>query len=313
MTEPRSPLQSPWHDGERTIHQRLGVGDRMEETGQRVVRPYMPDQHRSFFAQLPFIVVGSNDRAGQIWASLLTGAPGFVTSPDPRRLEIAATASSGDPLAEMLQPGVPLGVLGIELPTRRRNRVNGPLVSADASGFAIAVEQSFGNCPKYIMRRDALVSEVAKASKVEPLSTLDRGSIGMISEAATFFVASSAGPTAATDVSHRGGQPGFVVVGADGAITVPDYAGNLFFNTLGNFLVNPRAGLIFPDFTTGDMLQLTGATEIVWEGPEVTAMPGAQRAWRFRPEAGQWLRGALPLRFAAGEISPFSPAVVKTT
>ena len=173
MAELRSQLQSPWHDGERTIQQRLGVGDRMEETGQRVVRPYMPDQHRSFFAQLPFIVVGSNDRAGQIWASLLAGAPGFVRSPDPRRLEIAATASSGDPLAEMLQPGIPLGVLGIELPTRRRNRVNGPIVSADASGFTIAVEQSFGNCPKYIMRRDALVSEVEKPSKVEPLSTLD--------------------------------------------------------------------------------------------------------------------------------------------
>ncbi|HWK46706.1 MAG TPA: pyridoxamine 5'-phosphate oxidase family protein [Stellaceae bacterium] len=303
------PLDSPWHDGERALHRRLGIADRMEAAGRHSIRSFMPDQHRVFFAQLPFILVGSSDRAGQVWASLLPGPLGFVTSPEPRRLEIDAVPAAGDPLTEALVPGAPLGVLGLELPTRRRNRVNGHVVAADGSGFTLAVEQSFGNCPKYIVRRDYLTMEPERPVTVEPISTLDPDARRLIGAATTFFVASSAGLGALPDVSHRGGQPGFVAMAADGTLTVPDYSGNLFFNTLGNLLVNPQAGLLFPDFATGDLLQLTGATELVWDGPDVIATPGAQRLWRFHPIAGRWLRAALPLRFAPGEISPVSPSL----
>jgi predicted pyridoxine 5'-phosphate oxidase superfamily flavin-nucleotide-binding protein len=302
-----SPLVSPWHEGEHMLHQRLGIADRMETTGQRSIRSFMPDQHRSFFAQLPFILVGSSDRAGQIWASLLAGPPGFVTSPEPQRLDIEAVPVIGDPLTEALVPGTPLGMLGIELPTRRRNRVNGHVAAVDVSGFVLAVEQSFGNCPKYIVRRNYLAMEPQRSVTVEPISTLTPSARRLIAEAATFFVASSAGPGALPDVSHRGGQPGFVNLDEDGTLTVPDYAGNLFFNTLGNLLIHPQAGLLFPDFATGDLLQLTGVAELVWDGPDVTAMPGAERLWRHHPTAGRWLRGAQPLRFAPGEISPFAP------
>jgi len=302
-----TPPDSPWHDGERAVHERLGIAERMDAAGRHAIRAFMPDQHRAFFAQLPFILLGSTDRQGQLWASLLAGSPGFVSSPEPQRLEIDALPVAGDPLAEALVPGAPLGVLGIELPTRRRNRANGHIVAADEHGFALAVEQSFGNCPKYIVKRDYASLAPPQPVVVEPVSTLDAEARRLIGEAATFFVASSAGPGALPDVSHRGGQPGFVGLDAEGALTVPDYSGNMFFNTLGNMLVNPRAGLLFPDFATGDLLQLTGVTELDWDGPDVAALPGAQRLWRFHPIAGQWLRGALRLRFAPGEASPFSP------
>jgi uncharacterized protein len=297
---------SPWHDGERALHRRLGIDERLEAAGRQVIRNFMPDQHRRFFEQLPFILVGSTDRQGQLWASMLTGTPGFVTSPTPERLEIAATPVAGDKLAEALVPGAPLGLLGIELPTRRRNRANGHIVAADADGIALVVEESFGNCPKYIVKRDYATLAPETPVRVEALSGLDDGARRLIGGAATLFVASSHGADALPDVSHRGGQAGFVRLDGD-TLTVPDYAGNLFFNTLGNMLVNPRAGLLFPDFATGDLLQLTGAVEIDWDGPDIAALPGAQHLWRFRPTSGQWLRGALRLRFAQGEVSPFSP------
>jgi len=299
--------ESPWHDGEIAMHERLGIREHMAAIGQRVIRPSMPEQHRSFFAQLPFILVGSTDRRGRPWASLLAGPPGFVSSPTPQRLEIDALPVAGDPLAEALEPGMSLGVLGIELPTRRRNRANGRIAAIDGHGLALTVEQSFGNCPKYIVRRDYLSLAPARPVAVEPVSSLDGAARRLIGTASTLFVASSAGD--GVDISHRGGQPGFVGADAAGALTVPDYAGNLFFNTLGNLLVNPRAGLLFPDFATGDLLQLTGTTEIEWDGPAVEALPGAQRLWRFHPTAGQWLRGAVRLRFAAAELSPFAPAL----
>jgi predicted pyridoxine 5'-phosphate oxidase superfamily flavin-nucleotide-binding protein len=303
-----SAAVSPWHDGERALQARLGIAEKMEEHGHLVIRPFMPDQHRKFFAQLPFILAGSTDRRGQLWASLLAGKPGFVSSPTPERLEIEATPVPGDPLAEALVPGAPLGLLGIELPTRRRNRANGRIVAADADGIAVAVEQSFGNCPKYIVKRDYASVAPDGPVGVEPIAALGDAARRLIGGAATLFVASSAGPGTLPDVSHRGGEPGFVRLDGD-VLTVPDYSGNLFFNTLGNMLVHPRAGLLFPDFETGDLLQLTGATEQEWDGPAVEALPGAQRLWRFHPIAGRWLRGALRLRFAPGEVSPFAPAL----
>jgi uncharacterized protein len=107
-------------------------------------------------------------------------------------------------------------------------------------------------------------------------------------------------PNHGVDVSHRGGLAGFLKFAADGAIIVPDYRGNRFFNTLGNLAINPRAGLLFINFARGDLLQLAGETDIVWDGPEVAAAAGAERIWRLAPSHGRWLRAALPLRFALG-------------
>src|SRR5262249_11871812 len=123
----------------------------------------------------------------------------------------------------------------------------------------------------------------------------------------TFFITSFApgdGPSHGVDISHRGGPPGFLTIGEDGMITVPDYSGNRYFNTLGNLAVNPKAGLLFVDFAAGDVLQITGRTEIVWDSAEIESLPGAERLWRFLPSHGQWLRGAMPLRFGEGEGWP---------
>jgi predicted pyridoxine 5'-phosphate oxidase superfamily flavin-nucleotide-binding protein len=271
----------------------------------------MTEQHRDFFAELPFLVVGSIDAERTPWASLLAGPPGFIASPDPRRLDIAARPIPGDPLQAALKPGAPIGLLGIELWTRRRNRMNGHVIAADLSGFSLAVDQSFGNCPQYIQRRDYLLRREPVAPRIESIGALDEGARALIAQADTFFVASAAPASEAVasggvDVSHRGGRPGFVGIESDGALLVPDFSGNRFFNTLGNLMVNPKAGLLFPDFETGDLLQIGGATEIIFDGPMLQRFHGAERLWRLRPAGGRWLRGALPLRFVLREFSPQS-------
>ena len=123
----------------------------------------------------------------------------------------------------------------------------------------------------------------------------------MINGADTFFVASYVElPEGGrqVDVSHRGGKPGFVHLGEDGVLSVPDFAGNLFFNTLGNFSVNPRAGLVFVDFATGDLLQIAGVPEVVLEGPEIAAFQGAERFWRVKPTRIVYRPAGLPLHWA---------------
>ena len=109
-------------------------------------------------------------------------------------------------------------------------------------------------------------------------------------------------------MSHRGGKPGFVRVDADGTLTVPDFSGNNFFNTLGNLALNPRAGLLFADFASGDLLHVAGTAEIIWDGPQVKAFAGAQRLMKMRVQQVLRLKRAMPLTWSTAQLSPLLAA-----
>ena len=282
----------PFHPGELEAQARAGGG-----SPGSAIRDAIPDPQRAFFAGLPFVVVASSERGWPV-AALLAGAPGFVSVPDPRTVVIAAAPDASDPAARALVPGAPAGLLGIDLAARRRNRANGTVVSAGAAGLVLDVRQSFGNCPKYIHVREVR-GAAAAPGPLEGLGSLDPEARDLVARSDTFFVASGArtGERAGgVDVSHRGGPPGFVSAEGD-VLTVPDFSGNGYFNTLGNFLSEPRAALLFVDFERGDLLHLAGTVEIVWDGPEVRAVPGAERLWRLRVERGWRRRGVVPLRW----------------
>jgi uncharacterized protein len=284
----------PWHPGELEAQARAGF-----RSHGGAIRDQMPDQHRSFFQQLPLVVVASRDAAGSPVAALWTGAPGFVTSPDPRTLRLAVTLDPADPATGAFVAGAPFALLGIELPTRRRNRANGTISAVARDAITVAIHQSFGNCPQYIHPRDLHPASPATAS-TRALDHLDLDATAAIRRADTFFVATAARlaePTGGVDISHRGGPAGFVQVDGD-TLTIPDYRGNRYFNTLGNLVSEPRAALLFADFATGDLLHVQGTTEIEWDGPAVEALPGAERLWRLRVDHAWRRAGALALRTA---------------
>lgn len=312
-----------FHPGEQAMQLLAGTRERMAEVGHRVMRDFMPDQHRELFEKLPYLLVGSLDERRRPWASMLVGRPGFVTTPDAQVMNVAAKSAPGDPLSGNLRLGAPLGVLGIELHTRRRNRMNGRVAALDEAGFAIRLDQSFGNCPQYIQARQpffrAAPESMSEPHPVEALGALlSADAAALVRQADTVFIASASAAAGngemreGVDVSHRGGRPGFIrVTEEDGrsVLTMPDYAGNNFFNTLGNIAQNPRAGLLFADFESGDLLQLTGAAAVVLDSPEIAAFKGAQRLLRFGLEEGVLIRGALPLRW---DFSSYAPQLAKT-
>jgi predicted pyridoxine 5'-phosphate oxidase superfamily flavin-nucleotide-binding protein len=309
---------SPFHAGERAMQARAGVAERLAELGDRVLRPFMPDQHRDFFAELPWLILGGLDAEGRPWASPLVGAPGFLGSPDPVTLRVQAQPGYGDPLRGRLGAGTAVGLLGIQPQTRRRNRMNGRILLADQAGFTVRVGQSFGNCPQYIQaRRPRFVGDPEEIALPRPVevegSVLSPAAAALVARTDTFFIATAtADPRGGdagdgVDVSHRGGRPGFVRVGEEEGATVltaPDFRGNFFFNTLGNIAVNPRAGLLVVDFDTGDLLQLTGRAEVLWDGSELEAFAGAERLLRFRVEEGRRFPAGLPLRWTAPDYAP---------
>jgi len=276
---------SPFHAGEQKIQSLAGVRDRIELKGRAVIRDYMPEQHRVFFAGLSFMVVGLADQNGHPWATTLSGPPGFMNSAEANLLNINAWLDPGDPLHSCIRDGASIGGLGIELSRRRRNRVNGRVENCSVGqGFSIKVQQSFGNCPKYIQARSEqpqLRSRSVLETRIAP--HLGENEVRFVAEADTFFIASRSAQldhedsSQGLDVSHRGGLPGFVRVISRTELSFPDFSGNLLFNTLGNLEVDARAGLLFIDFRGGGMLYIIGSTRICWNVPETAKSAGVQR------------------------------------
>jgi predicted pyridoxine 5'-phosphate oxidase superfamily flavin-nucleotide-binding protein len=287
--------EQPFHEGELKAQALAGQSSR--GTG---IRSFMPDQHREFFALLPYIFAAGRDTAGHPIATILTGEEGFVSSPSPTELAIAARPASDDPAMAAFTAGAPIGLLGLDFRTRRRNRANGTVRTLTDTGMTVEIGESFGNCAKYIQSREPARSRVGTAP-TETLFGLDQAARALILRSDTLFIASAA--ASGVDISHRGGLPGFVAVEGD-RLTVPDFAGNSYFNTLGNLLLAPAASLLFIDFSSGDLIQLQGETEIVWDGPEIGELAGAQRLWHFHARRGWRRRAALPLRWSAPEPAP---------
>lgn len=310
---------SPFHAGEQAMQARAGVHEQLAQLGPRLIRDHMPDQHRELFSRLPMVLLGSIDADGQPWASVLgrassTGQP-LMSSAHNKQIEIHALPHPDDPLHHNLVAGAPLGMLGIEPHTRRRNRMNGLVGTVNEGGFTIQVQQSFGNCPKYIQARQVSAT-LSDEQNGEPLTQheneLDADMQRMITQADTYFIASAnvdkdldvAAPNRGVDVSHRGGKPGFVHVDNATNLTAPDFVGNFFFNTLGNITAYPRAGLLFIDFNNGDVLYLAVDAQIIWDAEQIRQYTGAQRLMRYTIRHAIRINGALPLRWSEAQLSP---------
>ena len=262
-----------------------------------------------FVNKQPLLVVGSVDEQNELWASILVGRPGFMVA-EPQSIDVdlqQALRTKDDPLWTNLQHNSRAGLLVIDLRSRARLRVNGQVQFRTEDQLHVTVEQAYPNCPQYIQRRNYRPFS-DKQSSPEPTAqegiVLSAEQQRWISAADTFFVASEH-PAHGVDASHRGGNPGFVQVLSANRLRIPDYAGNGMFNTLGNFAINPRAGLIIPDFEHGRTLQLTGRVEILWDSddPENNT-GGTQRFWDFTIDRWIQIENALP---GSVEFLDYSP------
>ncbi|MCO1657982.1 pyridoxamine 5'-phosphate oxidase family protein [Pseudonocardia humida] len=302
-----------YHAGELAAQASAGLAG-PAQASRRAIRGEIPDRAAAFLAARPMLVVGAADAPGRMWATLLTGPPGFVRALDDRTVEVAARPAPGDPLAVALARPARVGTLAIEPATRRRMRLNGR-AEPTGSGLRIAVDQVYGNCPKYIARRAPLPRPAAGPGATDPgvevateLSVEDRR---LVADADTFFVATRSADGDA-DASHRGGAPGFLRVLGPSRLRWPDYSGNAMLMTLGNLGQVAAAGLLVPDWGTGTALHLTGTATVEWD-PEAAAaeFPGAQRVVEFRLAEVVRAHGVLPTAWTVAEPSRFTPPAAR--
>jgi predicted pyridoxine 5'-phosphate oxidase superfamily flavin-nucleotide-binding protein len=292
-------IPAPFHPGELRAQRLAGVPPRA--AGTVPIRDRLTEQHRAFFPLLPFVCLAVPDADGWPLATLVQGAPGFVTAPDDARLVVASLPDADDPVRARIGAGAPAGLLGIDLGTRRRNRVNGVIEGVADSGFVVGVREAFGNCPRYIAVRQLRPAGRRREPAFGFGPVLPDRATGMLVRAVTLFVGSRS-PAGSLDISHRGGPPGFVRVEGN-TLVVPDYAGNRYYNTLGNLLAEPRAAIVLFDPASGDVLQLQGRVAIDWTAADARQDPPAERTWRFEVVLGVLRPGAFALGEAAAPVS----------
>ncbi|MEU6219859.1 pyridoxamine 5'-phosphate oxidase family protein [Streptomyces sp. NPDC047022] len=288
-----------YHAGSRAVQDRLGVRDQADHVGRSMGDTLKPVA-AAFLELQPMLVLGAADRdGGGVWASVLTGEPGFVHALDPRRIAVDVGVAVTDPLAPALAvEGARVGTIALDPRTRRRMRLVGRSWPTPR-GLAIEAERVFSNCPRHLQKRESY-EWVADRIPEEPRrgTELTCSQQEFIAAADTFLLATVHAD--GVDVSHRGGNPGFVRVESPRELAWRDYPGNSMFLTLGNLLGDPRAGVLFLDWTTGTTLHLTGEarTEFAADG---------ERTVRFTVTEAVRTPAAVPLRWSPPEYSPANP------
>ena len=312
------PVNTPmYHDGEIRVQTRAGMRDTANRNG-RMISNAIPKGAVLFVEQQIMAVFGSVDENGQLWCSVIFGQPGFIHAPNVNTLEINTQLTgitTVDPFWRNIKTQPQVGLLLIELSTRRRLRINGQLINTAEHLYTLDIQQAYPNCPKYIQRRH---SRRAQAFSHPGEQVFDQGTTllkkqrKIISAADTFFVASAqrdANSQYHVDASHRGGQPGFVEIIDEHQLRIPDFVGNSMFNTLGNFDSYPHTGLLFIDFEQRQLLQLTGRPKILWNhDAPVDTTGGTQRYWQLTIECWQLFNIPFDIDWEFLDYSPVIPS-----
>ncbi|KAH8819357.1 hypothetical protein F5884DRAFT_839420 [Xylogone sp. PMI_703] len=339
-----------WHPGEVIVQRKLGYAEAVSDRWM-VIEDAMREQHRIFHtSNLPFIPITAIDENGLPWASIVAGATGdigFVRGPDLHTLIVNARLWEGEPLLntsqawidpKMRQTASPerflTAGLGIEFPTRRRNKFAAHITEIKQGGSKLDCEihlritETTGNCPKYINVRKLVPYPHTNPSvayqnlHMQPGERLSDEVIKFITEADTIFIASVYNSDAATaeqypshaGMNARGGLPGFIRVSpTDGrTVVVPEFSGNRFVSSLGNIESSGVAGLTIVSFTTGDILYITGSAKVLVGPPAFKIMPRQACLTSVTTTGFKFIRNALPVRQEPGSDvgrSPYSPKI----
>jgi len=319
-----------WHAGEQEMHKLLKVPEQDNPTS-----PFLTPFGSNLLLRSPLVALGTLDAEGRPWTSLWGGERGFSRAMAQSIIGLKTTVEKTyDPVVETLfggkddgeviqekgADGKMVGGLAIDLENRMRVKLYGRMVAGALSAteegigevqLVVKIEQSLGNCPKYLNKKH-IVPHVPQPKLITTKFPLPQAGVDVIEKADLFFISSS-NNAADMDTNHRGGPQGFVRILSNDenglTIVYPEYSGNRLYQTLGNLKETPQAGLVFPDFDTGDVLYVTGKTEILAGKAASDLLAHTNLAVKIQVEALRLVKDGLAFRGQIGERSPYNPPV----
>lgn len=322
-------MAMPWSRGEEEVSKKI-LGSVWTDNPTST---FLTPQASFALQNFPLLAVGTVDDEGRPWSTIWGGEPGFAqplgssiigtktlieAKYDPVVQALVGKSKDGEIVREEGQ-GRMVGGLAIDLNRRKRVKLYGRMVAGaltrkDESDPAAAeiqvvvkIEQSLGNCPKYLNKKD-IIATIPQPQLISTSPELPDEAIALIGRSDLFFVSSS-NAKEDMDTNHRGGPPGFVRMLSPDTLIWPEYSGNRLYQTLGNLYTTPKAGLVVPDFETGDVLYITGDTEILIGKNAAAILPRSNLAVKLHITSALYVRSGLPFRGVTGERSPYNPDV----
>jgi ferredoxin-NADP reductase len=325
-----------WHAGEKEMHRLTRVPEHDNPT---VYGLYA--QAAQMIRTAPLLAIGTLDDQGRPWTTLLGGEKGFAQPLGGPMIGVRADVDTiYDPVMEILVPksrraedvvrydgeGQIMAGLAIDLNARRRLKLAGRMVAGALSSYdtdlkeeargigelqmGVKIEQSMPNCPKYLNKK-TIMPAPSRPQLVSEGIQLPMEALKLLNKADLFFI-SSTDDGKDMDTNHRGGPAGFVRVLSnrmDGAeIVYPEYSGNRLYQTLGNLKVTPLAGIVVPDFDTGDVLYATGTTEVLIGKAAADILPHSNLAVKLKVTAARFVKEGLTFRGLPDAMSPYNPS-----
>lgn len=327
-----------WSEGEEKMHKLLRVPDQDNPTST------MLTPQASFMLQrAPLLAIGTLDDQSRPWTALWGGAPGFSepiggdfvgtrTLVDSKHDPVVQALVGGASKGEMLHPtndGKMIAGLAIDLVTRKRVKLAGKMVAGtvreldvetegdaktpsdapktqDQIQLVTKIDQSMGNCPKYLNQYELKPALLAPELVSQGPSLSSEGK-ALIDRADMFFLSTAASTD--MDTNHRGGPPGFVRIISPTCIVYPEYSGNRLYQSLGNLQLNPHIGITFPDYETGDVLYTTGTAEVLVGPDAALVMPGTTLAVKIHLTETRFVTRGLAFTGTrkVNGLSPYNP------
>lgn len=327
----------PWHEGEDKMH-RLTKVEKQENPNS----PYLTPGASHMLQRALLLALGTVDEKGRPWATVWGGGTplaqpvaesviGIRTMVDNKTDPVVGLLFGGKDHREVVKEqgaGRMISALTIDLEKRKRVKLYGRMIagalgrigpendqeaaiSVGQAQLVVKIEQSLNNCPKYLNCK-RIYSALPEPKLISESLTLPQQALNLIAKADTLFI-SSCDHDKDMDMNIRGGPPGFVRVQSnDGSGTVlvwPEYSGNNLYQTLGNLQSSPKAGLVFPDFETGDVVYVTGDTEVLVGKQASAILPRSNLAVRLSLTGARFVQRGLPFRGESLERSPYNPNV----
>jgi predicted pyridoxine 5'-phosphate oxidase superfamily flavin-nucleotide-binding protein len=240
-----------YHAGSRAVQDRVGVRELADHVGQIIGQGIKPVA-AAFLELQPLLILGAADPdTGRVWASPLTGTPGFVRATGPHQISITGGTAPPTPSPRPSPTPGPPGRHDRPRPPHPPPYASRRPLRRTERGLAIEAERVFSNCPKYIQKRRESYETVADRTPHEPRrgTELTGSQAEFIAAADTFFLATVHEHGA--DASHRGGNPGFVHATSPHELSWPDYPGNAMFLSLGNLARRPARRTPLPRLDDG--------------------------------------------------------------
>ena len=303
--------------------------------------PFLSPRAAHQIQRFPLMAIGTLDDQDRPWCTIWGGEPPFA-QPVARSIMGIRTIvdSKHDPVVQAIYQGRDDGevmkedgkgrmISGLSIHLEERNRVKlfGRMVAGALSAMGeekegeksgvgqvqlvVNIEQSLGNCPKYLNCK-RIKPALPEPKLIHDSIKLGPEGLDLLGKSDMFFI-SSMHQHEDMDLNHRGGPPGFVRIESNndsGAVLVwPEYSGNNLYQTLGNLQTDPKAGLVFPDFETGNVLYLTGQTEVFVGNNANEVLSHSSLAVRFKVTGARFVEKGLPFRGEPAERSPYNPRV----